>query len=452
MSICTSNPISSFLHSRELHHPPAEVLTHAKRCLTDLLATLASGSETELSSIIKTFASASFGAGGEHVAFSLNGNVRLSPAGAALVDAMTIDSMDAHDGHALTKGHVGCAVVAALASSVQQGGWTPDGREFLTLLAAGYEIGTRAGIALHATADDYHSSGAWNAITCAALVGHTLGLSEVQFTEALGIAEYHGPRSQLMRDVDFPTMVKDGSGWGAMAGVSAAHLAKLGFTGAPALLVMADNVQKYWSDLGHNWRIFEQYFKPYPVCRWAHPAIDAALALKKSHQLKPSDIKQVRVQTFHTATRLSQVPPQTTDQAQYATCYPLAVALCHDGVHPRQIMESQLTNPQVLEVFNKIVVAEEPEFTKRFPAERLATLEVLCHDGTILTSGPQVAKGDPKNPLSDSDLTDKYFDLTTPVWGEERARKIYDLVQGLDQEGASALDLLCQVRSAHELA
>jgi 2-methylcitrate dehydratase PrpD len=30
-------------------------------------------------------------------------------------------------------------------------------------------------------------------------------------------------------------MVKDGSGWGAMCGVSAARMAKAGFTGTPAL-------------------------------------------------------------------------------------------------------------------------------------------------------------------------------------------------------------------------
>ena len=29
----------------------------------------------------------------------------------------------------------------------------------------------------------------------------------------LGIAEYHGPRSQMMRCIDHPTMLKDGAGW-----------------------------------------------------------------------------------------------------------------------------------------------------------------------------------------------------------------------------------------------
>ena len=46
---------------------------------------------------------------------------------------------------------------------------------------------------------------------------------------ALGIAEYHGPRSQMMREIDNPTMLHDGSGMGALVGVNAALLA----SGAP---------------------------------------------------------------------------------------------------------------------------------------------------------------------------------------------------------------------------
>jgi acyl-CoA synthetase (AMP-forming)/AMP-acid ligase II len=45
-----------------------------------------------------------------------------------------------------------------------------------------------------------------------------------------------------------PTMVKDGSGWDAMAGVSAAFLAQDGFTGAPA----DDGVRRGRTDLGRS--------------------------------------------------------------------------------------------------------------------------------------------------------------------------------------------------------
>src|SRR5436305_436110 len=101
---------------------------------------------------------------------------------------------------------------------------------------------------------------------------------------ALGVAEYFGPRGQILRACDSPTMVKDGSGWGAHVGLAAALLARDGFTGAPALTVERDDAGPFWSDLGTRWRIGEQYFKAYPVCRWAQPAIEAALDLQRAHR------------------------------------------------------------------------------------------------------------------------------------------------------------------------
>ena len=51
-------------------------------------------------------------------------------------------------------------------------------------------------------------------------------------------------RGQMMRCIDHPTMLKDGSGWGAMCGVSAAYLAADGFTGAPAVTVEDARVRR----------------------------------------------------------------------------------------------------------------------------------------------------------------------------------------------------------------
>jgi hypothetical protein len=41
----------------------------------------------------------------------------------------------------------------------------------------------------------------------------------------------------MMRRIDHPTMLKDGSAWGAFSGVTAAPLAADDFTSAPAVLV-----------------------------------------------------------------------------------------------------------------------------------------------------------------------------------------------------------------------
>ncbi|MFT5115994.1 MAG: 2-methylcitrate dehydratase PrpD [Parasphingorhabdus sp.] len=78
---------------------------------------------------------------------------------------------------------------------------------------------------------------------------------------AVGIAEYHGPRSQMMREIDNPTMLHDGSGWGSMVGVAAAQLALTGFEGAPAVTIEGDSAAGYRQDLATDWLTCRQNIK-----------------------------------------------------------------------------------------------------------------------------------------------------------------------------------------------
>lgn len=224
-----------FIQDTRYEDLPEPVVQDAIRALVDTLGVGMCAVQTDMSRIIQNHAQAMFG--GRDAQIWPEGKTA-SAAGAALANGTTIDSLDAHDGHKLTKGHVGCGVIPS-AIAMAQAEKMNDAREFLTLITIGYEIGTRAGIALHRSSCDYHTSGAWVALAVAAMGARILGLDDTRTREALGIAEYHGPRSQMMRNIDTPTMVKDGSGWGAMAGVSAAYLARDGFTGAPAVSMAA---------------------------------------------------------------------------------------------------------------------------------------------------------------------------------------------------------------------
>ncbi len=81
----------------------------------------------------------------------------------------------------------------------------------------------------------------------------------------------------MMREIDNPTMLHDGSGWGALVGLSAAVLAEQGFIGAPAITLEAEEAAPHWANIGDFWQIENQHIKPYPICRWAHAAsVDAS--------------------------------------------------------------------------------------------------------------------------------------------------------------------------------
>lgn len=436
-----------FIHELTYDALPPTVIEQAKLCVLDLLGVALAGRETELSRIAGDHAAEFFAAGTLRSRILFDGRI-VSPVGAGLAGGMTIDSCDGHDGHAQTKGHVGVTVlptVLALADALP--GMT--GREFLACIVLGYELGTRAGIALHASACDYHTSGAWNALAAAALTARVLPLDIRQTREALGIAEYHGPRSQMMRCIDHPTMVKDGSGWGCMAGLSAAFLAQRGFTGAPAVTIEQEETRSLWNDLGERWRIMEQYFKPQPVCRWAHPAIDAALTLSARHGFTGEQIRAVDVRTFHHATRLAHAAPATTEEAQYSLLFPLAVALKHGAVRFGALHGDALRDEEVLRLSHLIHAEDHAEYTSRFPNERIAEMSIELFDGRRFDSGPTQALGDPDLPLDPDEIRAKFRGFAEAARGTSAARELERAVDALDLKDVSVAPLLDLVLSKH---
>jgi 2-methylcitrate dehydratase PrpD len=424
----------SFIRSLSYEDLPAEVVAQAKRCTLDLLGVAASGRRTELSRIVHGFAVQQMAAPQGSAARLIFDGRTASATGAAYAGASTIDAFDAHDGHRLTKGHAGVALLPALLAACEiTRRW--DGREFLDALVVGYEISIRAGIALHASVSDYHTSGAWNALGCAAILARYLGLDETQTAHALGTAEYHGPRSQMMRCIDHPTMVKDGSGWGALAGVSAAYLAADGFSGAPAILLEEHEI---WSDLGRRWCILEQYFKPYPVCRWAQPAIEAAAGLMTAHRIEAGEIAEIEVRSFGEAVRLGTRQPKSTEEAQYALAFPLAAYLVRGQVGAEEISAQGLADAEVGAMTSRIRLSEDAALSARFPAERIAIVEIRTTDGRVLSSAQRAARGDPEAPLSDEEIAQKFRALARHL-APARVRAIEEAVEDLERTGSSVL-------------
>ena len=418
--------IAEFIHETAYAELPADIRRQARLCLFDLVGVAAAGTETPMSRILRDHAyrQAPGPVGSPRLLFD---GRRVGAAHAAMANAGTIDSMDGHDGHRLVKGHAGVTVLPA-ALAFFDGSADMSTHDLLVTLAVGYEVALRAGITLHRTAHDYHSSGAWNSLGAAAVGARLLGLDAQASWHALGIAEYSAPRGPMMRAIAHPTMVKDSSAWGAQAGVSAALLAADGFTGGPAELTDSGGE---WEDLGSRWRILEQYFKPYPVCRWAHPAVQAVLALTAQH-VPPALVDHVEVLTFEAAAQLNTTLPNSTEEAQYSLPFAVAAALVHGGVSTEDVLDPR-SSPAVLRVASRVRLTSSPEMTRAFPGTRQAQVRLILQDGRVLSSGTMTADGDPESPLSEAQLTTKFMSNTRRL-APQRSDALKKLLLGAEPE------------------
>ena len=422
---------------------PEDVPEGARRdaalMLLDTLGVAAAASPMEAGRIARDTASLLYGsADPAHRARMLFDGREASLAGAAYAAATQTDNLDAHDGYNPVKGHIGVAIIPALLALAEQAE-PMSGAEALMLVTLGYEIAGRAGLALHATVSDYHTSGAWNALGVAAMASRLRGLSASQLREAIGIAEYHGPRSQMMREIANPSMLHDGSGWGAMVGISSTILAERGFTGAPAITVEAEEAASFWSDLGSRWIMQAQYVKPYPICRWAHAPIDGVRDLMLANGLGPDDIRHIQINTFHESACLFQGVPDSTSMAQYSLSFAVATQAVHGRIGVEQVSGDGLADAAVHAMIKRISVAESAAHNATFPHTRDADVQITLNDGRVLDSGLVHARGGSERPMDEQEIIAKFEDYAAPVIGADRASAIVAAVIGM-ADGTCGLD------------
>ncbi len=409
---------------------PEEIQHQSKRCLLDTLAAQIAGHHTPVGDLMASFALAQFP--GNESTVLVKGD-KLSASGAALVNGFANNALDIDDGYRSIKGHPGACVlpVALAAGELSE---NVSGKQFLSALVIGYEVGIRAGLIRHATYETYHSSGSWGAIAGAAVAGKLMGFSKGKLSHALGAAEYHAPIAPMMKCIDIPGMGKDSIGWGCLVAMMSAIMADHGFTGINPIFDDSPN-DEWIESIGKSWEMMKLYFKPYSACRWAQPGVDGALKIITENSLDVKDIKKIQVFTFKESAALRQKYPQNTEEAQYNIPFPIAAALLDGEVGPSQTLLPRLFDKDIRQMMDKITIISQDRFQKKFPAKAESEVEITTHDGRIFLSGEMSARWDVHSSLpSDRELEDKFLWLTSPVLGKANATSLRDLVMNFDQE------------------
>ena len=439
-------PVDHFIRTRPTDAFPHATLERAALLMLDTLGIAIAAHPMEAGVLARETAYRLYGANTQaDTAWMMLDGRSASLAGASFATASQTDNLDGHDGFNPTKGHIGVAVVPVLVSLAQH---LPglSGRDAMAALVTGYEIAGRAGLSLHASVSDYHTSGAWNALGVAALAARLRGATTTQLREALGIAEYHGPRSQMMREIANPTMLHDGSGMGALVGVSAMIMAEIGFTGAPALTVEAPEVQTYWADLNDVWQTDQQYIKPYPICRWAHAPIDGARQLRREHNITHDQVARIDIRSFTNAIALFPGMPETTSQAQYSLAFAVGSMIRHGTIGLAEISDAGLQDVEVAMLVSKTHLTVDPRHEARFPSGRWADVTITLTDGRVLNSGDINARGGPNDPFSADQICDKFMIFAVPVLGVARAGAIKDACLSMPHKESAFEDLLALLK------
>ncbi|MGG1658087.1 MmgE/PrpD family protein [Brevibacillus sp. NRS-1366] len=408
-----SKEFARYILNVHFENLPQEVIGAAKRCVLDWLGSAIAGANQSPIQIIRQVAEEM---GGAAQATKVTGG-QSSVALAALVNGASSHIVELDDIHKASIIHAGTVVIPAALAMAE---WKArSGKELIEAVVAGYEVCYRVGEAV-SPSHYYH----WhNTATCgtfgaAAAAAKLLDLGDEQIVHALGNA---GTQAAGLWE-----FIVDGSmskqlhpGKAAMNGILAALLAEKGFTGASRILEgdrgfikamsAEDKPHCLTEGLGAVYKIMENSFKIHASCRHTHHAIDLVLELSAQNRLQPVDVESIRVKTYQVALNITDnSKPDSVYAAKFSLQFCTALALVRKRAGLSDFTEETLYDSKIRELMKRVEVVVEPEIDAHYPETWGATVEIVKTDGSILHKHAEYPKGDPENPVSESEIVAKF--------------------------------------------
>jgi 2-methylcitrate dehydratase PrpD len=293
----------------------------------------------------------------------------------------------------------------------------------------------------------WHITGTAGTFGATAAMGKMLGLSEKQMIDALGIASVQTTGIRTM----FGTYTKPiHAGKAAANGILSALLAKEGMTSSQQSLEAKKGYCVLMSDApdysyleapwGKNWQIMRNAYKPFACGIVAHPAIDAAIRLRNKGY-SADDIRNIVIEVHPLALELTGKPaPKDTLEAIFSVYHGVAVGLLDGKAGQWEYTTEHVCDEKVIAVRKKVkaVINDKMKMDN-------ALLKAETNKGEVVEVFVDKLFGSLENPLTDTDLEQKFIDLTAPYLSKAKQDRIISLVWQLDrQANVQELIALCK--------
>ena len=432
--------LSDYAVSLRYEDLPDDVAHLAKRMIIDTLGCALGGYHSEPARIAREVASTVTSSPAGRVL----GSCQLtSPDLATFANGVMVRYLDFNDGYTSKEsGHPSDSIAATLTcSEVGRAG----GKGLVTATVLAYEAFCRIcdAVDIKPSGFDHVTVGCIASILGAA---KSMGLDREQTLQALnlGIA----PNLAL-----YQTRIGDVSMWKGCAyanasrnAVFAVTLARMGLTG-PSPIFEGDGgyfkaVARQPFQLepfggpGQPFKIGECSIKRFPLGQYSQTVVQAALEVRE--QLPdPEDITQVNVSTLQTAVNIMAGDPEkwhpvNRETADHSMPYTVAVALMYGTVDQSHFDDEYLRDRRLLDLVSKVEVSVSEEANQMAPEAMLCEVEVVTGKGERRSRRVAYHKGHYKNPLSDSELEDKFRSLAGPVLAGDQVDSLLDRLWRLE--------------------
>jgi 2-methylcitrate dehydratase PrpD len=446
----TTDALTGFITTASLATIPPGVVAQAKRCLVDGFGVILAGSTVKGSEIVRDYVR-SVSDRKEATAVGA-GTLMTSAAHAALLNAASGHAMDYDDTQLSTTpdrtfGLLTHPTVPTLAASLAVAErMHASGASFLEAFLVGFEVECKIAEAIdpeHYTRG-FHSTGTIGTFGAAAAAAKLMRMPAPQVRHMLTIAS---SMSSGIR-VNFGSMTKPlHSARAAENGVVAAELASRGFTGGD------DGLDGQWGFfqvfgggvdldrltpvLGKPYAIVDpgSSFKPYPCGSLSHPTMDAMLKAVTDHDLKPEQIKAVRVRAGSNVLDPLRYKIATNElEAKFCLPFLMASLILRRKAGVREFTDEFVRSAPVQQMMPRVTNVFDPKIEAQGFDKIRSIVEIDLADGrTLVQPADERYRGGPDKPFTPAELHAKFSDCAQLTMAPARIAKAIEQIERVDR-------------------
>ena len=405
--------LAQFVANTRWQEIPEPVQQHAKLVLLDTLGVMLAGAERPEVVELRDRLGATAGSGATVLA---RGWPTTDPRTAALLNGIAGRSIELCEGHRFVPFQ---GAVQVLPGVLAVGEWAQaNGREMLTALILGYDVGARLRTAMTAR-PLAHPNGQTALLGAIAAGARVRGLDAIQTSSALRIGATLVLTCSYNNAVAGATALNVAGGMCGFAAALAPDLALAGFVGQDNAIeealasLVGDGFRPdgLLDELGTRWEISRNYFRLRACCNPIYAALDAledALAELRPHA---DEIARVDVATYAFASVMRDPDPPNYFASKYSLPHAAAGIVLKGSAGFGSLDETAVHDPAFAALRHRVHVSEDPAMTAVFPRLKPARVTVTLKDGRQSTSLCENPKGDFQRPHKESDIREKFREL-----------------------------------------
>jgi 2-methylcitrate dehydratase PrpD len=402
--------LAAYVVGSKLDSIPRDVRDEAKRAIFNYLGCALGGSiEPALDIAIATLAPFS----GDATSCVLGRVERFDALHAALLNGIGSHVHEYDD--TLPKNIIHPSVPVASALFAYASANPVSGRDFVHAFILGFEVESRIGNAVYPAhyKAGWHITSTTGVFGAAAAIGKLIGLSTKQMVWAFGLAATQAAGIREM----FGSMAKSFQpGRAAQNGYTAALLGKADFTageqalegprGFAAVTAAEHDLRKVTNDLGKDFELRYNAYKPYACGLVVHPTIDGCSQLHREFHPSPESIAGVRLRVAPLVLDLCNKSNFTRAlETKYSIYHAAAIGLVRGKGGLQEFTEEAIRDPQLEHVRKVTTAVGDDSIT-----EDQVHIEVVLRNGETLTKFVEQSLGNLHKPMSNEQLTEKFVD------------------------------------------